>query len=224
MRRMYSESELRKFIQEHGVDVVASLLGKDISVEGITSKGIANTGGLANIGDVAISGDLIVQGEGKGNISASGKITGGEIVENMSGYSFNPQTKANITITPIFVSAAKNGNKLSQVYFGKLNRSGDVSNDFITLGYFRVPKNVGSKIVPTPISGQNGAINSKTIQAFSAANTKVDLNCLVIKQEYDDYDSISIYIYNMSSLTLSTDYQIRLEMTYLLGENFVSQE
>lgn len=52
---------------------VKEVLGKneDIQVNGITSKGIANTGGFANIGDVAISGDLNVQGEGKGKISAN---------------------------------------------------------------------------------------------------------------------------------------------------------
>lgn len=75
MRRMYSENELRtfikKYIRESGDDVVASLVGKDLSIEGLTSKGIANTGSFANIGDVAISGDLIVQGEDKGNIVAS---------------------------------------------------------------------------------------------------------------------------------------------------------
>lgn len=71
MRRMYSESELREFIRTHKDDVVSALAGKDISVEGITSKGIANTGGLANIGDVAISGNLDVQGEEKGEIIAN---------------------------------------------------------------------------------------------------------------------------------------------------------
>lgn len=71
MRRMYSESELRQFIRSHKDDVAAALVGKDISVEEITSKGIANTGGFANTGDVTISGDLNVQGEGKGIITCN---------------------------------------------------------------------------------------------------------------------------------------------------------
>ena len=76
MRRMYSESELREFIRNHGADVVQSLVGKDISVEGITSKGIANTGAIANIGDVAITGDLSVSGSinGEENPSLKGNI------------------------------------------------------------------------------------------------------------------------------------------------------
>lgn len=46
----------------------------DLVADGITSKGIANTGGLANIGDVAISGDLDVSGEDKGVITANAVI------------------------------------------------------------------------------------------------------------------------------------------------------
>ena len=69
MRRMFSEKQIAEIVKNNPQAVVKALEGQDISVEGITSKGIANTGGLANIGDVAISGDLIVQGEGKGVIT-----------------------------------------------------------------------------------------------------------------------------------------------------------
>ena len=73
MRRMFSENQIKEMIKEEAVqpeEVVGLLVGKDINVDGITSKGIANTGAIANIGNVAISGDLIVQGEGKGKVIA----------------------------------------------------------------------------------------------------------------------------------------------------------
>ena len=67
------------------IDTATMLLSElvkmgDINVEGITSKGIANTGGLANIGDVAISGDLSATGDATvgGDLSVTGKINGEE--------------------------------------------------------------------------------------------------------------------------------------------------
>ena len=66
MRRMYTEKQVRELADEEVASkVVESLAGKDISIEGLTSKGIANTGGLANIGNVAISGELSVSGDTK---------------------------------------------------------------------------------------------------------------------------------------------------------------
>lgn len=54
---------------------VKEVLGKneDIQVNGITSKGIANTGAIGNIGDVAINGDLSVSGSINGEENPSVK-------------------------------------------------------------------------------------------------------------------------------------------------------
>lgn len=62
MRKMFSEKQIKKMVEESPAEVVKALKGQDINVEGITSKGIANTGALANIGDVAVSGKLTASG------------------------------------------------------------------------------------------------------------------------------------------------------------------
>ena len=68
MRRMISQ-ELQAYIEKLVKEGIAKQLeGKDINVEGITSKGIANTGAFANIGDVVVSGDITAQGEEKGRL------------------------------------------------------------------------------------------------------------------------------------------------------------
>lgn len=96
MKRMYSKNELLLLIASAWPQIVGALKGHDIDVNGITSKGIANTGGFANIGDVAISGNLNVQGEGKGVITAN------EVKEeydtdliDLSSYINNTEIKSN---------------------------------------------------------------------------------------------------------------------------------
>ena len=74
MKRMYSNEELVQFLKENSETIVEALKNKDLSIAGLTSKGIANTGGFANIGDVAISGNLSVQGEEKGIITCNALI------------------------------------------------------------------------------------------------------------------------------------------------------
>ena len=59
---MYSENQIKKIIEESAPAIIEALKGQDISINGLTSKGIANTGALGNIGDVAISGNLTVSG------------------------------------------------------------------------------------------------------------------------------------------------------------------
>lgn len=69
---------MRRMIPQKLIDAIkslASLAGKieytsgkvkvngDFEADGITSKGIANTGALANIGDVAVSGDVVLSGK-----------------------------------------------------------------------------------------------------------------------------------------------------------------
>ena len=129
MRRMYSKNELKSLVKavidEYGVE---SLVGKDISVNGITSKGIANTGNIANIGDIA----------------TTGKISGGEIVELMSGYSFSVSSQTE-ELSIIYASAVKNGNKLTLVVFGSYTRRTEDPQINPFLGEFVVPSEIAAK-------------------------------------------------------------------------------
>ena len=215
MRRMYSESELRNFIRVHGNDVVQSLVGKDISVEGITSKGIANTGGLANIGDVAISGNLTVQGEEKGNITASGLISGGEIVEQMSGYSFS--LPASPMLTPAYASACKNGNKLTLVVSGVFNR-GESADTFTEVCSFIVPEEIYNKLIP--LSGFN-SIDNKVIIIYKNNYSTKTLPAVMTKETGN---KLRLGAYGPNQIDASTDYAFRYEVTFLLGENLIPEE
>ena len=87
----------------------------------------------------------------KANISGAnftGGITSPSIVENMTGYSFEIDSPSDTTITGIYASAVKNGNKLTLVWYFKLNRlSSGVS--YGAVGNFKVPSDVFNKLYPT---------------------------------------------------------------------------
>lgn len=83
MKRMYSKNELLLLIASAWPQIVGALKGHDIEVDGITSKGIANTGSFGNIGDGVFSGNLYVQedvgGGEDGNLDVEGEITANTI-------------------------------------------------------------------------------------------------------------------------------------------------
>lgn len=224
MRRMYSVSELKTYIKkilaESPNEVKEALLGQDIKVNGITSKGIANTGGFANIGDVAISGDLNVQGENKGNISATGKITGGEIVENMSGYSFTKasDTTSN-TFSYVYAGAVKNGNKLTLVLAFNVTKLASAASGLC--GDFSIPTSIMSKLYPVSISGNSYLARGK-VQGSDQSNYlsfyEIPFSC------YKSGSTEIRFTFNNNNIPANATAYIRIEMTFLLSENLVPQE
>lgn len=164
MRRMFSKLQLiALIIKTMGENIVNALLGKDINVEGITSKGIANTGGLANIGDVAISGDLVAQGEGKGNISATGSITGKTIFSTEAEYT----QEFSVYGLPEGLSIASSSFKAFKVIHNVLyliaalkvenNTENQISGGFLLYAN-NIPSEIGSKIFK--VDGTNITVES----------------------------------------------------------------
>lgn len=162
-----------------------------------------------------------------GNLTINGtldatKVTGDEIVEKMgSGYSIYKASKTNINHEIIYAGAVKNGNKLTLVLFGKITRTGDVQNNFFPPCYFYIPKRIADKIYPIPLGNQQDAVASKTIDLFSSPNAKVSTNGIVVKVVQGSLYALQPYIYNIDSLVINTEYQYRIELTFLLSDNLV---
>lgn len=162
---------------------------------------------------------LLTQKASLSGADFTGGITAPNILETMSGYSFNKTTKANITNTLIYVGASKTGNKLTLVIFGSLNRSDTVSGDFISLGNFIIPTPVYSKIYPTALGSIANAVYSANIRLFDSPATSTTKNLIIVKDNSGGVNRLTPYLYLVNSLTASTDYQYRLEITFLLGDN-----
>lgn len=121
--------------------VNGTITGKDTTIDGLTSKGIANTGGFANIGDAVISGDLTVQGEGKGNVRAN------TLYQTTPTYDIDLvlPTETNITFTPAYMKAVMLENKLNIVAIFSMEYTGNVTQNklFISMD---IPEELASKI------------------------------------------------------------------------------
>ena len=156
-------------------------------------------------GNVNITGDLAV----------SGLITGGEIVETMTGSSAGTISHGdgvNCNITPIYMGVVKTGNKITFVYYFSYER---ISNKGLqTLAQFIIPSAVGAKLYPDgdgvlAYQSVYGAITSQT-----GANTPM----------YLDKISNGMVSVAMSDVGLSNGntYKIRFEQTFLLSDNLAS--
>lgn len=186
MRRMYSEKQILELVKNNPEAVVRALLGQDISVEGITSKGIANTGGLANIGDVAINGNLDVSGEGKG------KVVANTLEQNEANWSADITVFPNITGgTPsvIFGRAQQINKEFHIVFLGKIvNNTEDVIEAYgTTQVVIDLPENIATKIYD--VLGQK-------LNEPSASNVRISYSfASATRSEYGDMSKLQPDIY-----------------------------
>ena len=196
------------YLAEHPIDITA-LEGLDISVGSLTSTGAISGASLAISGNASVGGNLPV----------TGNITAASIIENMSGYSFIPATKENVTATQIYSGVVKNGNKLTYVLFLQLKRTGTVANGFFNAGDFVLPATVMSGLYPYTLTGLSNVLCDKIVDAFSAVNAAPkQLYLMVSKQS----GYVSNILYGMGNLDVDTDYMVRIEVTFLLSDNLAA--
>lgn len=205
-----SELESGEIVLQQGESVESAAIVNGHLILTLTNGDELDAGQLLN-GDLNVSGDLAV----------TGKITGAEIVEDMTGYGFEKPTPANATLDYAYAGAVKTGNKLTLVVSVYVNPSETLSVASFNLGRFMIPADIMAKIIPA--SGQaTGTIcvmGSKAFPKIGPAQNSLDINTAMIK-----YDTLSVYAYayNLNQLAVGVDYLIRVESTFLLGENLAA--
>ena len=217
MRRMYSKQQLEeiaKYLVEHSE---LSFL-EDIAFTGDVSIGgdASVAGDLPVTGDVSVGGDLSVTGDASvgGDLPVVGTITGGEIIENMSGYSFNTGS-LDTEATLDYVGVVKTGNKITFVIAGSFTFASTASvGAYKNLGMFVIPADIGAKLYPniptdrigpTPMMISSGVQSSQVHMGFISKYSNT---------------SIVVYFSPQSSITAGT-YYFRYEQTFLLSENLI---
>lgn len=148
-----------------------------------------------------------------GDLHVDSKISGGEIVEDMAGYSVSMLTPTGYTLTPIYVGAVKNGNKLTIVIALNITKSSGATSQ-IHLCDFTMPTEVMDKIYPSSIT--NDYVN-KPVYAFASVTN----NSLTFAYAGKTGGKLRISGY-FPSLTADLPYYWRLEATFLLSENLAS--
>ena len=182
------------------------------------------SGNVTLYGDLTVDQDALINGTLTVNIVRASSlfgnsVTGDEIIEIMTGYAFHPSTKTNITITQVYAGIVKNGNKLTLVQFLSLERTGDVAGNYAQIGQFDMPLAVRNKLYPYTIAGEANTLDYRLLNAFNKSTaSNVSLGCFCQKNS----DGASVTLNKLDTLTLNTEYVLRVELTFLLSENLAA--
>lgn len=149
------------------------------------------------------------------NLYVDGNFTANSIIENMSGYSFEKLTKTNVQIVTTYAGIVKNGNKVTFVCSGTLQRSGDLTGWNCPLGRFHFPKEIGLKLYPTKLGGTS-ALSFGSLALFKTYAESIEVPCIVIK---DSNTAFTTNVYQLNNTTIDTPYLFRFEITFLLSDN-----
>ncbi len=152
-----------------------------------------------------------------GNVNISGtlnatKVTGDEIVENMSGYSAVLGSDTNFTYEKVYVGACKNGNKLTLVVALNLTK-GAGAGGFPTLCTITIPASVASKLYPTQV-GQYNFLDNRVINIF-ASNTSYVAGVAYVSKNSNNL----MFVMSSANMVENTKYYVRYEATFLLGND-----
>lgn len=162
----------------------------------------------------------------QGNVNISGtlnatRLTGDEIVENMSGYSASlAASDSDYTFENVYTSAVKNGNKLTLVSAFKITQLKPSGALDMVVVRFNIPSAVGAKLYPTLILNNNclsyDGTNAQPTDQYSGT-----VSCDAIWLKYGN-TQVGVNLYKYSGLTQNQEYYVRLEKTFLLANNLIS--
>ena len=209
MRRMYSEKELSVLVYQ--------AVGQYIE-DGALDESIASAVDSYleehPVDITALEGQDIELN----SLDATGLVTGGEIVEKMSGYSLTKQSSTGVTKSWDYAGVVKNGNKLTLAIAIEITRSSEFPNDYMGLCKFTIPSSVASKIIPTTLAGLSNGLSIININVWSAFNTTSKILKLGITKSGTNGIDIQV-LGGMQGLTTETTYYMRFDITFLLSEN-----
>ena len=153
------------------------------------------------------------------DISATGKITGSEIVENMSGYSAEIPAQEGYTKELVYCGIVKNGNKLTIVAALNITRTADAQTNECSLVYFNIPSDIYAKLYPTQVGGYN-FLDNKLLTAFDGAWSGVSGYAYMEKPGSNRINSTI----STTNFVVDTKYYVRYEATFLLADNLINEE
>ena len=214
MRRMYSEQELSKIIKEVFDAEVA---------DGEFDETIANYVDAYLVEHPVDITALEGQDVALNSLDATGLITGGEIVEKMSGYSFTAGANdEKYELDHIYASIVKTGNKITFVCFLGVTTLDALSlGSGKTIGSFTIPSSIGEKLYPYTQGAFSTALSCSKVYGVSATYGGIDFVAIVTKVSNSQ---INFIISPAETSTANTKYMLRLEFTFLLSDSLIPEE
>ena len=155
------------------------------------------------------------------NISASGSISGDEIIENMSGYSFSmPYDGESYTINIPYAGVVKTGNKITFAIALEFTRISDsIDNYWPQFGRFAIPEEIYNKLFPS----LSNILDTKSLVLLSSASDTNPPSLYGRVTKHASLHEINFVLAQPQNLTKDTTYFTRYEATFLLSENLAPQ-
>ena len=204
MRRMYSEQELTKVIQEvFEAELESGALDSKVS-DAVDAYLVEHP-----VDITALEGQDIAPDD----VNATGEITAPSIVESMSGYTYTAGSSTEkTTIEQVYAGVVKNGNKITfvvAVNVTQLEASGNQS-----LGTFFIPNAIWNKLYPVTIGGYDYLAYSKATAVGASLNSAE-----ITYQVYKGSGNRVEFVFDNTALTANEKSYLRLEVTFLLSDN-----
>ena len=207
MRRMYSEQELTNVIKKVFEEELES---------GALDESVADAVDAYLVEHPVDITALEGQDVSLNSLDADGLITGGEIVEKMSGYSFNKGSSSDdTTLSFVYAGIVKNGNKLTCVIAVNITKINQENGKF--LGQFNLPASVASQLYTTLI-GDAQFLSLNSIDVFDEDYTKKNVTVDCKKSG----NAINFNLSTTQPLVANKRTYLRIEQTFLLSENLAS--
>ena len=224
-----TELESNRFVLAQGESINGASIRNGHLYLSLTNGDELDAGNLKPVTSFAINENqhLIVNyGDGtrqdlgaifSGNVNVDGNFTANSIIENMDGYTFNPEVLDNEhrTLTYTYAGVVKTGNKITFCIDGTITTKD--ANSSTSFGRFSIPLSIGNKLYATTI-GEIG--NILDIKAITLSATGYSIKQIPVTT-FKSYGGTSIEqsMYNLNELTIGTIYHFRYEVTFLLSDN-----
>ena len=150
-----------------------------------------------------------------GNVNIAGNLTADSIIENMSGYSATMGSESGWTFEKIYISACKNGNKLTFVCAINVTKTDGSASNNLQICDFTIPVTVGSRLYPTDVGG----INFLDLQTDKAYESYSDTKNVLKYWRKASSTSINCTVLFNEAPVVNTKYYVRCEATFLLSDD-----
>lgn len=204
MRRMYSEQELTNVIKKVFEEELESGALDELVSDAVDAYLVEHP-----VDVTALEGQDVELN----SLDADGLITGGEIVEKMSGYSAQITTQSGWTKNPVYVGAVKSGNKITFVTAIELTKTDGGASTYPNLAKILCPEEILNKLYPF----SNSVLYAEKTLCFASDDTQ-EVDGYVEKESVDT----SFGIFENNKFTLNKTYYVRIEATFLLSDSLVS--
>jgi len=146
----------------------------------------------------------------------------GETPFELSGYSAEYVEDENWNKENVYTSVALNGAKLTFVCACNIIAKKDVPAGEFGLITFKMPSNIFNKLYPTNIGGVDSLLTKVNVSLTPSSSYSTQINGISYCQKYTADIRFSL-IFDTTGVLEGSKYYVRVEATFLLGDNLISE-